>query len=262
MFDFVFSLPFIVLVAIVTSLLYLSIGLGYFTGNRSKKTHGDEVEKSISSISGSVLGLLAFIIAFTFGGVSSRYDTRKALVLEESNAIRNAWHRSDFLPDSIKQISRELIRQHVQSRLNLHAERDLDVILAATRNATDIQEQLWDLAMEVGGVGMMPGLFTQYTGALNDMANLHESRVIVGLYYRIPVGVWKILVLLVMLGMFLVGYQTAFQKSSWPWAKVLIALAFSLVLSMIASLDYPQSSFIKVSQFPLESLLEYIDRTM
>ena len=49
-------------------------------------------------IAGAILALATFMLAFTFGIVADRYDTKKGLVREDANAIRTAWQRSDFLP--------------------------------------------------------------------------------------------------------------------------------------------------------------------
>ena len=49
---------------------------------------------------GAVLGLAAFMLAFAFGAVSSRFDARKELVRDDANAIRTAWARADFLPEA------------------------------------------------------------------------------------------------------------------------------------------------------------------
>jgi hypothetical protein len=46
------------------------------------------------AIMGATLGLLAFMLAFTFGMGASRFDTRKQLVLDEANAVRTAYLRS------------------------------------------------------------------------------------------------------------------------------------------------------------------------
>jgi hypothetical protein len=43
------------------------------------------------------MGLLAFILAFTFSFTSSRLDIRKQLVLEEANAVGTAYLRAGAL---------------------------------------------------------------------------------------------------------------------------------------------------------------------
>ena len=63
-----------------------SIEAGYRLGRHRRSE--DEKEAPISGVSGAILGLTAFILAFTFGIVAERYDARKALVRDDANAIR------------------------------------------------------------------------------------------------------------------------------------------------------------------------------
>jgi hypothetical protein len=48
----------------------------------------------------STLGLLAFLLAFTFGMASSRFDARRQLVVDDAVAIRTASLRAQQLPDA------------------------------------------------------------------------------------------------------------------------------------------------------------------
>ena len=54
----------------------------------------------LGAINGTLLGLLGLLLAFTFGMASSRYDTRRQLVIEEANDIGTVILRTDFFPDT------------------------------------------------------------------------------------------------------------------------------------------------------------------
>ena len=47
----------------------------------------------------ATLGLLAFILAFTFGLAAARFDTRRQVLLDEANAIGTTYLRAGMLPD-------------------------------------------------------------------------------------------------------------------------------------------------------------------
>lgn len=259
MINFILSIPFAALVAFITILVVLSIELGYLTGRTIHRLKGMEKEAPVSSISGYVLGLLAFIMAFSFGIVTDRYDTRKSLVLEEANTIRTTWYRTDFLPDSARTASRELLKEYVDVRLSLAKSGDLKNLQISLVQSLQIQKQLWDIIVYYSVRDMNSDQAALYAQSLNEMINMHESRVVVALHLRIPGGIWAILLFLVLLGMFLVGYQTAIATSGRSWANLILALSFSLVIAMIATLDHSKSTFIPVSQFPLENLLNYMN---
>src|SRR5215204_2256622 len=93
------DIPIWLLFVITTLLVVAAIEGGYQIGKTARRKSEDEKEAPVGAIVGTVLALLAFILAFNFGIVSDRYDDRKALVREQASAIRTSYSRSDFLPE-------------------------------------------------------------------------------------------------------------------------------------------------------------------
>src|SRR6476661_6683187 len=85
-----------------------TIELGYLLGQAARRRSAEEKESPVSAIAGTVLALLAFILAFTFGIVADRYDNRKALVREEAGAIRTSYTEASFLPEPDRDTARGL----------------------------------------------------------------------------------------------------------------------------------------------------------
>jgi hypothetical protein len=84
------AIPTGILFVITVVVVVVSIEAGYRLGQSARRRSEDEKESPISAISGTIFRLLAFILAFTFGIVSPRYDARKELVRDEANALRTA----------------------------------------------------------------------------------------------------------------------------------------------------------------------------
>ena len=80
-------------------------------------------------------------------------------------------------------------------------------------------------------------------------------RVALALQARIPTAIWAVLVSLLILGMIGVGYHTAIAASRRSRVVPILAVAFSLVIALIAALDDPRKSLIPVSQQPLIDVL-------
>ena len=233
-----------------------SIELGYTIGAAIKKRREVESESTVSSISGYVLALLAFIIAFTFGIVTDRYQARKELVREEANLLRTTWMRSEFLPDTDRIEAKNLIRQYTSLRVDAVKSLDPIKVKEAMLECNAMYHRLWDMAVVNAGRDMDSDVAALYIEALNDVANINASRVVVGLHTRIPEGIWEVLLLLTLMAMFSVGYQAAIVGSRRSWATIIMALSFSLVIVMIETLDRSHTTLIPVSQFPMEYLLE------
>jgi len=244
------SMPTGVFFAASVILVVICIDIGYRTGLIVQRKTQKEKESAVTSITSSILALLAFILAFTFGFVSNRFDTRMQLVRDDANAIRTAWMRTDFLPDSDRNVAKELLKKYVDLRLDLMT-KDIDDVPVYIQKSEEIQHQLWDMAVENAGRDMNSDVAALYIESLNQIIEIHALRIAIGLQMRIPSGIWTILISLIIIAMLAVGYQTAISGSRRTWTIVLLAMAFSLVIVLIAVLDQPKSKFIKVPQQPL-----------
>lgn len=250
------DMPVLLLLVTTFLLVVVAIEIGYRIGAAIKKQRDVETESTVSSISGYVLALLAFIIAFTFGIVTDRYQARKELVREEANLIRTAWMRSEFLPDTDRIEAKKLLREYTSLRLNAVKPLGSVKIKEAMLECRDIEHRLWEMAVINARKDMNSDVAALYIESLNDVANVNASRVVVGLHTRIPDGIWEVLLILTLLAMLSVGYQAAIVGSRRSWATIIMALSFSLVIVMIETLDRSHTSLIPVSQFPMEYLLE------
>ena len=232
-----------------------AVELGRVFGGRVYRRSKDEKESTASAFVGTVLGLVAFILAFTFGIVTNRYDDRKALVLEEANAIGTAYLRADFMPDADRTKTKELFREYLDSRIGVVQTRDMARVMKLLADSSRIQQELWDIAVSNTATDKGSEFTALYIDSLNSVLDVHAKRVAVGLQARVPVGIWAVLYILVVLGMFGVGYQLGISGSQKrSWMTPILAVSFSLVLLLIASLDRPTNSFITVSQQPLVDL--------
>ena len=255
------DMPVLLLLLTTFLLVILSIEFGYIIGKAIRKRREVETESTVSSISGYVLALLAFIIAFTFGIVTDRYQARKDLVREEANLIRTAWMRADFLPDTQRIEAKNLLKEYTSLRLTAVRGLEVEEIQNAIIKCSEIRESLWSTAVAEAKKDMNSDVAALYIESLNDLASINASRVVVGLHTRIPEGVWDVLFVLMLLAMFSIGYQASIVGSRRSWSTIIMAVSFSLVIVMIEVLDRPQTKLIPVSQFPMEHVLSELEKS-
>ena len=242
--------------------LVAAVELGYRMGHRSHRRSAEEMESPVSAIAGSILGLLAFMLAFTFGIVANRYDSKKALMREEANAIGTAWLRADLLPAGDRAEAKELLREYLETRLAFVQSKKLqaDKLAFVLAETARIQNRLWGMAIAAAPPGPMdPEMAALYLDALNSVFVLGALRKAEGLQARIPESIWFVLSVLMILGMMAVGYQTGVSGSRRSRARVMLAFAFALVIALIIELDRPDSGIIRVSQQPQIDLLNDMD---
>lgn len=187
---FLDGVPIWVLLLVTIGLVARALEAGVRLGRRRQLRAGGKSEVSGAMV-GATMALLAFMLVFTFNGAAGRHDSRKALVIEEANAIDKTRLRAGFLAEPYRADIRGLLRNYVDVRVKAAAgEMDLG---EATRQSEALHDRMWALATEVGekdASSITAGLFIQ---ALNDVIDLHLKRVTVGIRSRVPPTIWTTL---------------------------------------------------------------------
>ncbi len=248
------DIPLWLIFVLTTLLIVAAIEGGYLLGKKARSKSEDEKESPVGAISGTVLALLAFILAFTFSIVSDRYDTRKALVREQAATIRTAYERADFLPEPQRDQAKVLYNEYIDLLVQAGSEGHLASTQALIIDMEAIQVQLWDMAVANVWAGDNSDISALYVESINEVSNVLATRIAVSVQARMPSGIWLVLYALIILAMASVGYQTAIAASRRTWAMVLLAMAFSIVIVVIAALDDPARGYLPVSQKPLTDL--------
>jgi len=231
-----------------------TIEVGYLLGKEARRRKENEKEAPVSAIVGTVLALLAFILAFTFGIVANRYDARRELVREQANAISTAYDRTDFLPAAMSDESKELFRTYTDTLILAGTSDGVANLPAEISELKVIEGQLWEIAVANVRAGDTTDISALYVDSLNHMNDVLATRIAVAVESRLPVELWIMLYVLVGLAMLAVGYQTAIANSQRTWMLIVLALSFSIVIILIAALDDPERGYIAVSQQPLRNV--------
>ena len=198
------------------------------------------------------------MLAFTFGLAATRFDARRLLVLEESNAIGTANLRAGLLPEPNRSKIRKLFREYVDVRLEAVEPNGTE---EAISKSSELHRGLWSQASEVAAEdnrSILAGIFVQ---SLNEVIDLHAKRVMFGLHNRIPELVWLVLYFIAIVSMAALGYQEGLSGSRRSLAVLALAFTFSAVMLLIADLDRPQEGLLRVSQRAMLDLRESLKNT-
>ena len=146
---------------------------------RLHRKHGQN-----SLLVGAMLGLLSFMLAFTFGTTANRFDIRKGVLLEEVNSLGTAYLRADLLPDSHRVLNKDYLSEYVN--LLVEAGQEKAPLPLIIEKLDRLEKELWQKNIELTRTGLAPQLLTFYLESLNDVFDLLTKRVTVSLRYHIP----------------------------------------------------------------------------
>jgi hypothetical protein len=238
------AIPLWVLFIVILLVALLSVECGYRLGRYRRSQHKEEREAPVGIMVGAILGLLAFVLAFTFGLAAGRFDTRRQVVLDEANAIGTTYLRAGMLPERSEQI-RALLRDYVDVRLSAVRSGN---IAEGIRSSENIQERAWkeaETVAEENPNSIVVGLFIQ---SLNEVIDLHAKRVQASVRSRIPGAIWLGLFAVAVLSLAAMGYLEGLSGTRRSLAVFAVAVAFSVVIELIADLDRPLEGVLRVSQ--------------
>ncbi len=239
-----------VLFAVVSLALY---EIGFRIGRWWQDRTPGEQEGPTGVLVGSILGLLAFLLAITMGMASDRFDTRRGLVLEEANSIGTTYLRAGYLSEPASTEIRTLLREYAPLRI---APTDRATLAANIARSSEVLDELWLIAEDVARSPDANDVTALFVESLNETIDLNTTRIIAGVFARVPETVLWLLVGGSVLSLGMVGFSAGTTGQRSVLTAVVLVLAFGAVLVLVIDLDRPQDGFIQVSQVPLIQLTE------
>lgn len=186
----------------------------------------------------------------------SRYDGRKAAVLDESNAIGTAVLRAQLLPAPQAQTSATLLARYARVRLALGTSGDDRAARAdAVKQSLVLQNDLWREAVAASTADSRSTPIGLYVQTLNDMIDMHEKR-LTALRNHVPETVVLLLYLIALVATGFTGYGAGLAGDRERGSKLLMALLIATVLILVIDLDRPYRGLVTVSQQPMLDLIQ------
>jgi hypothetical protein len=239
--------------------MLLLLEVGRRIGMRRIAQDPEGARAGVGTVDGAVFALLGLLVAFTFSGAAARFDTRRQLIVEETNAIGTAYLRLDLLAPSAQPALRDGFRRYVNSRLEVY--RKLPNIAAARQELqrnTQLQREIWDQAVVAcHAEGSQPAATMLLLPALNAMIDITTTRTMAAQMHP-PTIIFVMLFALALAGSLLAGYGMAGGKARSWIHMVGLALAMALAVYVVLDIEFPRLGFIRVDAFD-QALVELRD---
>jgi hypothetical protein len=254
--SFLDAIPLSAFFVVTTLGLILAIEGGFQLGTWRRKQTASEKDSSVGAVVAATLGLVGFILAMTFGFAVSRFEGRQEAYLGELNAIGTIYLRADFLPEPQRARSKQALRDYVDVRTTAVEHQSIAQGIALSE---EIHSKLWSTLGSLDPSNLNSMSVALYTQSLNETIDLHEERVMAGVRLRIPQTLWLVLIIISLLGMGEIGYQTGLASSTRTPVSLGLVIAFALLLYLIADLDRPLEGSLRINQSAMRALQERLN---
>jgi hypothetical protein len=240
----------IVLFFVVCLVLLLAHEIGFRLRALARDRDDKDWLKQVHETRNQIAILLSLLLGFAMSMALSRFDERKALVIDEANAIGTTYLRTAMQAEPVRSSAPGLLREYVDARLAIFGSTaETDARQGAVKRAKQVQDALWDGATAEAQQTQTP-IVASYVTALNEMIDLDGKRVAASLN-RIPTDIWALLAMLSIMTSVVIGYG---QRHRAALATFVPVLMVAIAVSLIADLDTPVSGLIQVSQQSMQIL--------
>jgi hypothetical protein len=239
--------------------MLLFLELGRRIGARRMRRDPEGARAGAGVVDGAVFALLGLLIAFTFSGAGARFDKRRELVVEETNAIGTAYLRLDLLAPTPQAALREKLRRYVDFRLEVYRKLpNITEARAALERSSKLQREIWDEAVAAcRAEGSQPAATMLLLPALNAMIDITTTRTMATQLHPPPI-IFVMLFGLAMASSLLAGDGMAAAKSR-SWVHFVgFALAMALAVYVVLDIEFPRLGFIRIDTID-QALVELHD---
>ena len=235
---------------VMLALLLAACEIGYRLGAANEGAP-DSLRTLMSGAGAAMLGLLGLLLGFALSMAIARWDTRRDVIIDESNAIGTLSLRAGLLEDPLRGRLREALRAYSDARIALGGSRNRpDELRAARRESEALHVVIWSVVESANRETTANATLASLISSANELIDLHELR-LASVENHLPPA---LVLLLLALGALSVGFLAwsfgaAAHRGRVP--MVLLALLIGAVLLLIMDVNRPQRGMVEVGVKPL-----------
>lgn len=229
--------------------------VGFWIGTRRRGRREGADDPTGGLMVGATLALMAFFLAFLVGLTLDRFDTRRAMVTDEANAIGTTWLRAGYLAEPYPATIRPILEEYVDTRLDLV---DDELRAAALARSNELLGDLWEETEALVRGDPDSESVALFVETVNDTIDMAAKREVALVTWRLPWTLWLAAYVIAGASMLMIGYHSGLIARRNTPSLILLALVFAATMNLIVDLDRPYDGVLQVNQEALTELREQV----
>ncbi|MFD0859653.1 hypothetical protein [Roseovarius aquimarinus] len=206
--------------------------LGRWIGVHRRSRINEDKDEGASLVVGSLLGLLAFVLALNLSNASSRHDRRMDATLTEVNAISTALQQASALGGPEAEAIEAALKEYLLLRYIYVRANPADEEIARLSALTDeMQGEIWERMSRIVRETPTPPA-TSLMNALNTAFDA-STAMRMAMEYRMPAQVVYLLLAMSLLGTGAVGYQFGLTRRRGRIPVIVLSTLWAVVITQI-----------------------------
>ena len=244
-FDF---LPLWAIAVIFLAAMMISLEVAFHVGRSRRHTWRDPEKGGGGIVQTSLFAVLGLVLAFTYSASLSKYETRKAALVNEANAIGTAFYRADLAVEPGRTELKKSLYDYARTRSvpprSLHTPEDLHDLLT---RSLEKQSRIWPATKQVIAQDNPAQLEALIVTAVNSVMDAHTYRLAAVIDRLQPAIIW-LLVLVAASAMAVAGYNAGLQDRISRWRMGAFSIVLATLAMVILDLDRPNDGTMLVDQ--------------
>ncbi len=219
--------------------------VGFWSGRRYASESKRPVE-GVGVLVGSLLALLAFVLALTLSFASDRFNERRSATLAGANAIGTAWLRAKAIGQPRGDRIADLLEQYTTLRIAFVEAPPDPAVLDGINHRTDVlQLTIWEQVSAIIQAQPNP-VSASLMASLNEVFDMTTAERM-AFEIRMPPQIFWLLLGLSLLGMAVLGYQLGIRGPRIPLLAGLLSLTWTVVIVDILDLASARIGYLRAS---------------
>lgn len=234
-----------ILCMVLFVLMLLTLALGNKLRKRFWDVEGGDTKGGVNSLLGALFGLWGFMLAFSFGNSGTRFENVRGMIVDEANILRTTIIKSDFFPDSVRNMYRMELRKYLEERIAYYDYANNKAKFNENRaELSKTAAALWRLTVEQSKIPGLSNPASGMAGSLTDLFDIGIKREAL-LSFGVPSPVATMLFILALTICLVGGFTTpSINRKEWIVLGVFALLA-STIIYITIDLARPMSGLIK-----------------